>query len=254
MILSIPGRTLFVKEIKRFLTVWGQTVATPILSSFLYLFVFGYSLGRQISMIEGISYLNFIVPGLIMMGIINNSYQNTASSILISKFHGNIHDILVAPISYRETLLAYTLGAMIRGFLVGALTLGVSLFFTRVPFSAPLVIVLTAILTSIVFSQVGLIAAVFSKSFDQMSMITNYVLMPLTFLSGVFYSIQVLPPFWQKVSLFNPLLYAVDAFRFGFLGVSDIPVLRSFLIIAAFALLLMGLSLWILRSGRGLRK
>ncbi len=254
MIFSIPARTLLIKEIKRFMTVWGQTVATPLLSALLFLFVFGFSLGKHISMIEGFTYLEFIVPGLVIMSIINNSYQNTASSILISKFHGNIHDILVAPISYRETVLAFTLGSLVRGLLVGSLTYSVSLLFVRSIPHAPLIIFSIAVLTSVIFSQVGILAGVFAKSFDQMSMITNYVLLPLTYLSGIFYSIHILPRFWQKISLYNPLLYMVDAFRYGFLGVSDVPVVLSFSITAAFALVLLSLSFWLIRSGRGLRK
>jgi ABC-2 type transport system permease protein len=254
MILSVQCKTLFKKEVLRFLRVYGQTLMTPILSSLLYLFIFGLSLGKQISMLEDFSYLEFIIPGLIIMGIINNSYQNTASSILIAKFHGNIHDILVAPISYLDIVTAYTLGAMVRGIGVGLITFLVSLLFASLPMHNLPVILITALLTSIIFAQVGIIAAIFSPSFDKMSMITNYVLMPLTYLSGVFYSIQILPPFWQTVSMYNPLLYLVDAFRYGFLGISDIPILKCLIVAFLFVILLVSASTFVLKRGYVLRK
>ncbi|MFC1707466.1 ABC transporter permease [Planctomycetota bacterium] len=254
MIVSTQLRTLVTKEVRRFLTVWGQTVTTPVLSSVLYLFIFGYSLGRQISMIEGFTYLEFIIPGLVIMGIINASYQNTAFSILISKFHGNIHDILVAPISYLETVVAFTTGALVRGMLVGSVTFLVSLFFAILPMSSPLLIVSVAVLTSVIFAQVGLLAAIFSDSFDRMSMITNYVLMPLTYLSGVFYSIHILPPVWETLSLANPLFYMVDAFRYGFMGISDVNPMLSLGITVVFALVLSTCTILVLRSGYKLRK
>ncbi len=252
--LSKQFRTLYAKEVLRFSSVWGQTVFTPILSSLLYLFIFGYSLGKRISMIEDFSYLQFIIPGLIIMGIINNSYQNTASSILVSKFHGNLHDILVAPISYKEIMFAYTAGALTRGLLVGFITFLVSLIFAILPFASPLTIIIIAILTSLIFGQVGIIGAIYSDSYDQMSMITNFVLMPLTYLSGIFYSIHILPPFFEKISMVNPLFYMVDAFRYGFLGISDVNPVISISITASFAVVMSILTVSLLRSGYGLRK
>jgi ABC-2 type transport system permease protein len=251
---SIQCRTLFKKEVMRFSSVWGQTLATPVLSSSLYLFIFGLSLGKQITMVKGFSYLEFIIPGLVVMGIINNSYQNTASSILISKFHGNIHDLLVAPISYLETVAAFTAGALVRGLLVGLITYIVSLFFKIVPVHNFPFLVAISVLTSVIFSQVGMIAAIFSESFDRLSMITNYVLMPLTYLSGVFYSIKILPPFWGGLSKFNPLFYVVDSFRFEFLGISDINPVTGFIVTLSLSIFMVVLTTLIFRAGFGLRK
>lgn len=252
--ISRPCKTLFIKEVRRYLTVWGQTVATPVLSSFLYLFIFGFSLGRQISMTQGHSYLEFIIPGLIIMGMINNSYQNTASSILISKFHGNIHDLLVAPISYLEMMSAYVAGGVVRGVMVGCITYLVSLLFALLLPAHPLYLTLIALLTCITFAEVGILASVHSRSFDELSMVTNYILMPLTYLSGVFYSIHILPPFWEHLSMANPMFYLVDAFRWGFLGISDVPPALSLTVSAGVALVMSIFTLLILRSGYGLRK
>jgi ABC-2 type transport system permease protein len=254
MLFSRQVKTLFNKEVKRFMKVWGQTITTPVLSSFLYLFIFGYSLGRQISMLEDFSYLEFIIPGLVIMGMINNSYQNTASSILTSKFHGNIHDLLVAPISHFEMMVAFVGGAIVRGAIVGLITFTVSLFFVILPMSHPFYLFSIALMTCIIFGEVGILAALHSESFDQMSMITNYVLMPLTYLSGIFYSIHILPPMFEKLSLANPLFYLVDAFRYGFLGIADVEPLISLGVAATFTILLSIFTVLVLKSGYGLRK
>lgn len=249
-----PCKTLFIKEVRRYLSVWGQTVATPVLSSFLYLFIFGFSLDRQISMIEGLSYLEFIIPGLVIMGMINNSYQNTASSILISKFHGNIHDLLVAPISYREMMAAYLAGGLVRGLMVGGITFIVSLLFVVTLPAHPLYLTAFSLMACLGFAAVGILAAVHSRSFDELSMVTNYLLMPLTYLSGIFYSIHILPPFWEKLSLANPMFYLVDGFRYGFLGISDVAPPLSLAVSSVFTLCLLLLTLRVLQSGYGLRK
>ena len=251
--LSTPFKTLLKKEVMRFVKVWGQTVITPVLTSFLFLLIFGYSLGSQIKMAAGFTYVEFIVPGLIMMGIINNSFQNTASSILISKYHGNIHDILVAPISYFDTMLAYTLGGVIRGIIVGFITYGVSLCFTVINIHSFFITFSASFLTAIIFAQIGIISAVWSKGFEQLSMITNYVLMPLTYLSGVFYSINKLPEFWKFISQFNPLLYMVNAFRYGMLGITDMNLYLCFSITIIFMIILNLITYYLLRTGYGLR-
>lgn len=251
--ISVQCRTLFKKEVLRFASVYKQTVFTPVLSSFLYLFIFGYSLGKRISMDIQFTYLEFIIPGLIIMGIINNSYQNTASSVITSKFHGNIHDILVAPISYLEIVAGYTAGAVVRGVLVGLITYLVSLMFTILPVHSVSVIVLTALITSVSFAQIGIISGVISRSFDQLSVVTNYVLMPLTYLGGVFYSINILSPFFRKLTYLNPLFYMVDAFRFGFLGTSDVNPAVCLMASGMFCVFLCACTVKLLKTGYRLR-
>ena len=199
------------------------------------------------------TYLEFIIPGLIIMGIINNSYQNTASSVITSKFHGNIHDILVAPITYVEIVIGYTAGALVRGIMVGFVTYLVSLMFTYIPVYSLTYIILIAVITSITFAQIGIIAGVISQSFDQLSIVTNYVLMPLTYLGGVFYSINILSPLFQKLTFLNPLFYMVDTFRYGFLGSSDINPMTGIIVSLFFCLILTFITIRLLKSGYKLR-
>jgi ABC-2 type transport system permease protein len=252
-IISLPCKTLIKKEINRFLSVYRQTVITPVLSSFLYLFIFGYSLGNKINMESDFSYLQFVIPGLIIMGIINNSYQNTSSSIITSKFHGNIHDLLVAPISHTEFVVGYTAGALLRGMAVGLIIYLTSLIFIISNIHSLIIVILMATITSCIFGQFGIIAGILSKSFDELSVITNYMLMPLTYLGGVFYSINLLHPFFQKITFINPLFYMVDTFRYGFLGVSDINPLIGFSVSLLFCLILNFYTIKLISTGKGLR-
>ncbi len=253
-LVPVPFRTLFAREIHRFLIVINQTLLAPVISSLLYLFIFGFSLGNRFGSFHGHSYLSFLIPGLVMMGLVNNSFQNPSSSLMISKFEGNIVDILTAPISHLEIVLGYMLGGMFRGLLVGGCILAVSCLFGIPPFSHPLYLIAVALLSASLFSLVGVAAGIWAEKFDDLALFPTFIITPLTYLGGVFYSIDVLSPLWRKVSLFNPLLYMINALRFGFLGVCDVSPGWS---LAALFLLSAGLfaaCLLMLRSGYRLRK
>lgn len=254
MLISLPCKTLISKEINRFLSVYRQTVMTPVLSSFLHLFIFGYSLGNKINLNNSVSYLQFVIPGLIIMGIINNSYQNTSSSIITSKFHGNIHDLLVSPITNKEFILGYTAGALVRGITVGIIIFLTSLLFGDFKIFSILWILIIGLITSVIFGQFGIIAGIRAKSFDELSVITNYLLMPLTYLGGVFYSINILHPVFKKITYFNPLFYMVDTFRYGFIGKSDFNPIIGLIISVLFCILINIYTLRLLSSGKGLRE
>lgn len=253
-LLSVPFRTLFRREIHRFFIVINQTLLAPVISALLYLFIFGFSLGDRFGSFHGYSYLNFLVPGLVMMGLVNNSFQNPSSSLMISKFEGNIVDILMAPIGHAEIVLGYALGGMFRGLLVGSCILAVSCFFAVPPFSHPFYLVTVAVLSSALFSLLGLIAGIWAEKFDDVALFPTFIITPLTYLGGVFYSIEILPPFWRRVSLFNPLLYMINSLRYGFLGVSDVPPGWSLAALAALTAALFSACLALLRSGYRLRK
>lgn len=224
----LPFRTLLLKEIRRFLRVISQTVFTPIITASLYLFIFGATLGERISVLEGFNYAEFVVPGLILMGVINNSFANCASSLFMSRYLGNIVDLLVTPISPPQFIMAYTLAAMIRGLLVGTIVWIVSLFFADLPWTSPFAVVAMAALTSFLFAQFGLLAAIYSNSFDSLSMFTNFLILPLIYLGGVFYPISLLPQPWSELSHLNPIFYLIDGFRHALIGVGDLPLWLSF--------------------------
>lgn len=251
---SVPFQTLLKREVERFWRVSTQTLFAPAMSATLYLFIFGYSLGSRFPDVHGHPYIQFIVPGLVMMGLVNNAFQNTASSILISKYEGNIVDILTAPISNVEMATAYALGGVVRGLAVGGIVLAVSRLFTPLPFTHVAYLLALAALSAFVFSLVGLLVAVWAERFDDMAMLSTFVLLPLTYLGGVFYSLDLLPPLWRSVSLFNPLLYMIDGTRFGFLGVSDVDPAFSLGLTLLLAAALFGATVMVLRSGYRLRK
>lgn len=247
----LPFATLLEKEIRRFLRVASQTLMTPIITASLYLFVFGATLGDRISVLPGFSYAQFVIPGLILMGIINNAFANTSSSLFMSRYLGNIVDLLVTPISPPQFILAYTLAAMVRGLGVGVAVWLISLCFASLPWMHPLAAVGMAALASFLFAQFGLIAALYADSFDSLSMYTNFLLLPLIYLGGVFYPISILPPFWAGLSHLNPLLYLIDGFRHAVLGVGDLPLSTAF---AVALLLSLALFAWAaLLIGRGYR-
>lgn len=253
-VFTIPFRTLFYREVHRFFIVINQTLLAPVISALLYLFIFGFSLGDRFGTFHGFGYLHFLVPGLVMMGMVNNSFQNPSSSLMISKFEGNIVDILMAPIGHVEIVLGYMFGGMLRGLLVGSCILAVSCLFAFPPFSHPFYLVSVALLSSAVFSMAGILAGLWAEKFDDLAMFPTFIITPLTYLGGVFYSIGILPPFWRRVSLFNPLLYMINALRFGFLGVSDVSPGWSLAALAAFAAALFIGCLALLKSGYRLRK
>ncbi|TDO06841.1 ABC transporter permease [Halomonas ventosae] len=251
--IAIALWTLVHKEIKRFTRIWLQTLLPPSITMTMYFIIFGNLIGSRIGEMDGYSYMDFIVPGLIMMAVITNSYSNVASSFFSNKFQRSIEEMMVSPMPNWVILSGFVLGGMARGLGVGLIVTGVSLFFTRLPVAHPLLTVFVVVLTAALFAIGGFINALLGKKFDDISIVPTFVLTPLTYLGGVFYSISLLPAFWQGVSMLNPILYMVNVFRYGFLGVSDIPVGWALAAILAFISVLFGLALWMLEHGKGIR-
>jgi ABC-2 type transport system permease protein len=247
-------KTIVIKEILRFSRIWVQTIIPPVITMSLYFVIFGNLIGSQIGAMDGVRYMDYIVPGLIMMAVITNSYANVVSSFYGCKFHRHIEEMLVSPLPNYLIIAGFMVGGIARGLAVGFAVSAVSLLFTPLNLHSPLVIVSTVILTSALFSLAGLINGVYARSFDDISIIPTFVLTPLTYLGGVFYSISMLPEFWQQASRLNPVLYMVNTFRYGFLGVSDISLGLSYLIIAAFVLALFVYALHLLNVGYGIRR
>ncbi len=246
-------KTIVRKEIVRILRIWGQTVVPPAITMSLYFIIFGNLIGSRIGQMGGFDYMQFIVPGLVMMSVIPNSYGNMVSSFFGAKFGHHIEELLISPQPNWIILLGYVTGALFRGLVVGAVVIGVSLFFTRLEVQHPLITVSILILTAVVFAMAGMVNAIFAQKFDDIAIIPTFVLTPLTYLGGVFYSISLLPPFWEKVSAWNPILYMVNGFRYGILGVSDVSVERAYAIIGVFVVLLAATCLTLLHRGVGLR-
>ncbi len=246
--------TLLIKEIRRFTRIWVQTLLPPAITMSLYFIIFGNLVGSRVGRMGGYDYMQFIVPGLIMMAVIQNSYANVVSSFYSAKFQRSIEELQVAPISHLLILIGYISGGVVRGLCVALIVTLLSLFFTRLHLIHPGIVLLTVFLTAILFSLCGFINAVYAKSFDDISIIPTFVLTPLTYLGGVFYSVHLLPPFWQKVSLLNPVLYMVDAFRYGVLGSSDVPVLLALLLLTVLSLVLFVYAWSLLQRGTGLRE
>lgn len=247
-------QTIVAREVKRFLRIWPQTLLPPAITMVLYFVIFGNLIGGRIGEMGGFPYMDYIVPGLIMMAVITNSYGNVVSSFFGSKFHRSVEELMVAPVSPHIILLGYTMGGVLRGLAVGTIVTLLSLFFADLQVHHLGLIVLVVLLTSSIFSLGGFINAVFARNFDDISIIPTFVLTPLTYLGGVFYSIDLLPPFWQAVSLGNPILHMVNAFRYGILGVSDIHIgiAIGFMLLAT--ALLYAYCLRLLVSGRGMRQ
>lgn len=250
----IAYKTIVIKEILRFSRIWLQTIVPPAITMGLYFIIFGQLIGSQLNDIDNYSYMDYIVPGLIIMSIITNSYANVVSSFYGTKFHHHIEELLVSPISNLTIIAGYVSGGVARGLIVGMVVTLVSLFFTRINIDSYLVTFVIALLTAILFSLGGLINAIFANSFDDISIVPTFVLTPLTYLGGVFYSIEMLPELWQNVSLFNPVLYMVNGFRMGMLGVSDASLTTAILIILGFIALLGSIALWLLHHGVGIKK
>ena len=246
-------RTIVRREFRRITRIWVQTLVPPAITMTLYFVIFGSLIGSRIGKMGGFDYMQYIAPGLIMMSVITNSYGNVVSSFFGAKFGKHIEEMLVAPLPPYVILGGYLAGGMLRGLLVGALVTCVAMFFTRLHVEHVLITMSVVLLTSIVFSLAGFINAVFAKNFEGISIIPTFVLTPLTYLGGVFYSIDLLPEFWQGVSKLNPILYMVNAFRYGFLGESDIGIGAAYGVIGLFILALGAYSLHLLRTGRGLR-
>ena len=246
-------RTIVTKEILRFARIWIQTVLPPMITTALYFIIFGNLIGSQIGDMEGFRYMEFIIPGLIMMAVITNSYANVVSSFYSSKFQRHIEEMLVSPVPNYVIVLGFISGGVVRGIVCGIAVTAVSLIFSPLNIHSLAVMVSMIFLTAILFSLAGLINAVFARSFDDISIVPTFVLTPLTYLGGIFYSISMLPEFWQKVSMSNPILYMINAFRYGFLGITDISLWASYGISLGFITALYVICLWLLRTGRGIR-
>lgn len=249
----ISFQTIFVKEILRFTRIWVQTILPSVITTTLYFVIFGRLIGDRIGTMGGLDYLDFIVPGLVLMGVITNAYSNVVSSFYSSKFSRYIEELLVSPAPNWVILAGYVAGGVARGLVVGVAVMLVAVLFTEVRIHSVAVTLLVITMTAVLFALGGFINAIYANSFDDISIVPTFVLTPLTYLGGVFYSIELLPGFWQGVSLANPVLYMVNAFRYGLQGVSDIPVGIAFGIIAIFILVLAAFSLYLLRRGVGIK-
>jgi ABC-2 type transport system permease protein len=246
--------TLLYKELLRFWKVSFQTVAAPVLTALLYLVVFAYALGDRVRVFEHTSYAQFLVPGLVMMSVLQNAFANSSSSLIQSKISGNLVFMMLPPISYVEFFGAYVLASMIRGLVVGGFVLAVTVWFVELRLAAPAWVLAFALLGAAVLGALGLIAGIWADKFDQIAAFQNFVILPLTFLSGVFYSIHSLPAAWQAASHLNPFFYMIDGFRYGFFGASDFPPLASLAVVAVSFALLCAAALALLRSGYKLRQ
>lgn len=249
----IALKTIAVKEYLRFIRIWIQTVLPPAISIGLYFIIFGELIGSQINDIDGYKYMDYIVPGLILMSVITNAYANVVSSFFSAKFHHSIEEMLVSPLPNYIILIGFVSGGLARGIIVGITVTLVSMFFSDFQIHSYSVTIGVFILTSILFALAGFINAAYARSFDDITIIPTFVLTPLTYLGGIFYSIKMLPEFWQNLSLVNPILYMINAFRYGLLGISDIDLTTAFIIIIAFIVVLYYFSLRLLRLGVGLK-
>ena len=245
--------TLFYKEVLRFAKVWLQTLGAPIVTSLMYLLVFAHVLEGRMQVFEGVSYSAFLIPGLMMMSLIQNAFANSSSSIIQSKVTGNIVFLLLAPLSYLEMYLAFMLAAVVRGIVVGLGVLLVGIFFVDLPLHSVSLVLLFGVISGAVLASFGVIAGIWAEKFDQLAGAQNFIIMPLSFLSGVFYSIHSLPTFWQNASHFNPFFYMIDGFRYGFFGVSDVHPWFSLTVLLLFLALLAVVNLVLLSGGYRLR-
>ncbi len=250
----VAAKTIIRKEMVRVMRIWVQTIVPPAITMTLYFIIFGNLIGRRIGTMDGFDYMQYIAPGLIMMSVITNSYGNVVSSFFGAKFGRHVEEMLVAPMSYATIIIGHVAGGVLRGLLVGGLVTIIALFFTRLDVAHPFIMISVVLLSSIVFSLAGFINAVFAKKFDDISIIPTFVLTPLTYLGGVFYSISLLPEFWQTVSKANPILYMVNAFRYGILGTSDISIGYAYTILVVFVVLLFSGCMFLMRRGIGIRE
>ncbi len=249
----IGFKTIVIREYGRIVRIWGQTLVPSAVTATLYFVIFGNLIGRRVGPMAGVDYRQFIAPGLIMMSIITNSYGNVVSSFFGAKFGKHVEELLVSPLPTSIIVAGYVVGGVLRGMMVGAVVTFVSLFFARLPVAHLLAIVAAAVLTSAVFSLAGFINAVFARNFDQVNFIPVFVLTPLTYFGGVFYSVAMLPPWAQRVSFANPILHMVNAFRYGFLGSSDVHVTMAFGLMLGLTVVLFGAAVQLLERGVGIR-
>ncbi len=250
----VAVKTIIRKEVIRVLRIWVQTIVPPAITMTLYFIIFGNLIGRRIGSMDGFDYMQYIAPGLIMMSVITNSYGNVVSSFFGAKFGRHVEEMLVSPMSNASIIIGHVAGGVLRGLLVGLLVTVVALFFTRLELAHPLIMISVVLLSSVVFSLAGFINAVFARKFDDISIVPTFVLTPLTYLGGVFYSISMLPEFWQNVSKANPILYMVNAFRYGILGVSDIDITYAYAILLLFVMVLFSSCMLLMHRGVGIRE
>lgn len=249
----VAFKTLVQKEVTRFLRIWSQTLLPPVINQSLYFIIFGSFIGSQVGDINGVSYMAFLVPGLIMMAVTNAAFSNVVSSFFGNKFQRSIEELMVSPTPNWVIIAGYASGGVLRGLMVGAIVFLVSFFFVRPQVEHPMIVVLFVLLTAVVFALGGLVNGIFAKKFDDISIFTTFILTPLTYFGGVFYSIHDLPEFWQRLSLINPILYMIDGFRYGFYGQSDLNIYGSVALLLSFTVVLVVLSGWLLRRGIGMR-
>ncbi len=247
-------QTIVRKEVVRVLRIWIQTIVPPAITMTLYFIIFGNLIGRRIGTMDGFDYMQYIAPGLIMMSVITNSYGNVVSSFFGAKFGGHVEEMLISPMSNATIIIGHVAGGVLRGVLVGSLVTIIALFFTKLDVQHPLVTISIVFLSSVVFALAGFINAVFARKFDDISIVPTFVLTPLTYLGGVFYSISLLPEPWKTISLANPILYMVNAFRYGILGKSDIDIGTAYAILFFFTALLFTVCLQLMRRGVGIRE
>ena len=245
--------TIARREVARILRIWSQTLVPPAITMTLYFMIFGGLIGSRVGTMDGIRYMDFIVPGLVMMSVIQNSYGNISSSFFGAKFGRHIEELLVSPMPDWVILGGYVAGAVLRGVMVGAIVMGIAMLFTEVRIPHPLVTITSVLLGATIFSLAGFVNAVFAKKFDDVAIVPTFILTPLTYLGGVFYSIKLLPGWAEAATHANPIFYMVNAFRYGLLGVSDVPLWVAYALMIGFVAVLGALSLWLLRRGVGLR-
>ncbi|OGT29434.1 MAG: ABC transporter permease [Gammaproteobacteria bacterium RBG_16_51_14] len=249
----IAYNTILNKEVGRFVRIWIQTLLPPAISMTLYFVIFGNLIGPRIGTMSGYTYMDYIAPGIIMMAVINNSYANVVASFFSAKFQRHIEEMMVAPVPNFVILAGYITGGVARGLMVGVIVTIVALFFTDIDVKHPVITFAVVLLTSVLFSLGGLINGIYARKFDDISIIPAFILTPLIYLGGVFYSIKLLPDFWLMISTFNPILYMVNAFRYGILGISDIDITLAFVIIILFIITLTTLALYLLQKGTGVK-
>ncbi len=250
---SIAYTTILTKEIRRFIRIWPQTILPPVITTSLYFLIFGTLIGVRIGEMNGRPYMEYIVPGIIIMSVISNAYGNVVSSFYSTKFQRHIEELLIAPVPNWVILAGYISGGVARGLTVGCVVAAISCLFSDITVQHEGIAIGVVVMTAILFSLAGFLNATFANSFDDISIIPNFVLTPLIYLGGVFYSINLLPDIWQKISMVNPILYMVNAFRYGIIGISDIDVGVAFLVIGAFIVALTAISLYLLRKGVGIK-
>ena len=253
---AINGRglwTLYLKEVRRFLKVFQQTIAAPVVTTLLFFAIFTLALGSSVEMVEGVTFAGFLAPGLVMMAMVQNAFANTSSSLVIGKIQGNIVDVMMPPLAPWELTVGFALGGVSRGLLVGVVTAAVMALLAPVSVHDPAAVAYFAVAACLLLSLLGVIGGIWSEKFEHMAAVTNFVVTPLTFLSGTFYSIERLPPFWQHVAHANPFFYMIDGFRYGFIGHADAPVWLGAVVLAVVDLALMLLAWWMFRTGYKLK-